>query len=112
MHVLGLTATGGSVASKMAMEESECPSRLAGVCTALPQEIQVRAELSACGRVDGSLHRREMAAQPDHRWMAPGPRCVLAALLRRDAVSSLDELSDLAISAVKRAIWKMTFPPF
>ena len=34
VHVLGLTASGGSIASKVAMKEAECPSRLAGVRTA------------------------------------------------------------------------------
>jgi hypothetical protein len=62
VHVLGLTASGGSIASKVAMKEAECPSRLAGVRTAFPQETQVPAEPSAGDRVNGSLHRREMAA--------------------------------------------------
>jgi hypothetical protein len=44
--------------------------------------------------------------------MAPGQRCAFAAPLRRSAVSRLDELGDLAISAARYAIRKMTFPPF
>jgi hypothetical protein len=94
------------------MEQAQRPSGLTGVRTAFPEEVQVLAELPARGRVNGSLHRGEMAAEPGHRWMAPGQRCAFAAPLRRSAVSRLDELGDLAISAARYAIRKMTFPPF